>query len=139
MVVAVLTRVVAVLTRVVAVLECRRFGMSPFLLSPFRLVAVMTGTLFDGIEPTNISIGIGMKASNIKLTERDQQNNHFRRTTQIQNSFNIVRLNYTIFSSPENRLPEEVVCAQTVSGFRTIILSSLAPIGKARRGPGMTR
>ena len=44
MVVAVLTRVVAVLTRVVAVLECRRFGMSPFLLSPFRLVAVMTGT-----------------------------------------------------------------------------------------------
>ena len=49
MVVAVLTRVVAVLTRVVAVLECRRFGMSPFLLSPFRLVAVMTGThLSDG-------------------------------------------------------------------------------------------
>ena len=44
MVVAVLTRVVAVLTTVVAVLECRRFGMSPFLLSPFRLVAVMTGT-----------------------------------------------------------------------------------------------
>ena len=43
-VVAVLTRVVAVLTTVVAVLECRRFGMSPFLLLPFRLVAVMTGT-----------------------------------------------------------------------------------------------
>ena len=47
MVVAVLTRVVAVLTTVVAVLECRRFGMSPFLLSPFRLVAVMTGTRYD--------------------------------------------------------------------------------------------
>ena len=47
MVVAVLTRVVAVLTTVVAVLECRRFGMSPFLLSPFRLVAVMTGTRID--------------------------------------------------------------------------------------------
>ena len=36
MVVAVLTRVVAVLTTVVAVLECRRFDVSPFLLSPFR-------------------------------------------------------------------------------------------------------
>ena len=35
MVVAVLTRVVAVLTIVVAVLECRRFDVSPFLLSPF--------------------------------------------------------------------------------------------------------
>ena len=50
MVVAVLTRVVAVLTRVVAVLECRRFGMSPFLLSPFRLVAVMTGTREDMLK-----------------------------------------------------------------------------------------
>ena len=36
MVVAVLTRVVAVLTTVVAVLECRRFYVSSFLLSPFR-------------------------------------------------------------------------------------------------------
>ena len=50
MVVAVLTRVVAVLTRVVAVLECRRFGMSPFLLSPFRLVAVMTGTRHEHLH-----------------------------------------------------------------------------------------
>ena len=44
MVIAVLTRVVAVLTTVIAVLECRRFDVSPFLLSPFRLVVVMTGT-----------------------------------------------------------------------------------------------
>ena len=46
MVVAVLTRVVAVLTTVVAVLECRRFDVSPFLLSPFWTCRryVMTGT-----------------------------------------------------------------------------------------------
>ena len=37
---------VAVLTAfwIVAILDCRRFYVSPFLLSPFRLVAIMTGT-----------------------------------------------------------------------------------------------
>ena len=58
MVVVVLTRVVAVLTRVVAVLECRRFGISPFLLSPFRLVAVMTGTRM--LDPHEIVITGGL-------------------------------------------------------------------------------